>query len=120
VDTFGEYEIRLLEFASSADDVIGTRAGSTRPAVDSFLREMFDILSRSDDNLLMSYPCAICGRPYTSRLVCKGCGEDRDITADEIRAGMIERFTDDVICELPDGYRVNTDYSAPDIEGPRV
>lgn len=98
---FDVYAAGLIKFAVAADDTLASVKGNASVLwADSFTRDILSILTADDDDLKEN--------------ACGGAIDGDHLSADDfdaetIREGMIERFTDDVLCALPDGYLVGTD-----------
>ena len=99
---FDSYETALIAYAACVDEVLSNHRGTDTidtPLLwaDSFTARMVTALTEDDEELR--------GRACTD-----WDPDDEDAPdADTIREGIIERITDDILCEMPEGYQAGYD-----------
>ncbi len=92
---FDEHTERLIEIAVMVDGFNNPRFA------DSLTAELFEILGRSAEDILeCAYPEGPDGDYYP---------EDEDDAAEYIRESTLERWLDDAVSVLPDGYEIVVD-----------
>lgn len=102
---FDSYEIGLIAYAAQVDEVISVHRGIDtidKPLLwaDSFTSRVITALTEDDDELR--------DRAFPD-WDADDCDTDDEPDVDTIRDGILECITDDILCEMPDGYEADID-----------
>jgi len=102
---FDSYEIGLIAYAAQVDEVINVHRGIDtidKPLLwaDSFTSRIITALTEDDDELR--------DRAFPDWAADGGDADDEP-DVDTIRDGILECITDDIECEMPDGYMSEID-----------